>query len=189
MASHRVTRNVLNVLTLFRRYICTISDKELLEKCQECVRVIRAAKETQAARANQNATILLEELDAERCREETRRQAAARRRERKKKKKMEKKVSVVRYNEMMNEWAGRVRPSFDISTCAYTCILMMILMSVSLRSNGPAPTQQRNECFFRERLCVTLRCRPVTTPLPGRANIIFFFNLPCVSVGMVTNTI
>lgn len=74
------------------RYICTISDKELLEKCQECVRVIRAAKETQAARANQNATILLEELDAERCREESRRQAAARRRERKKKKKLEKKV-------------------------------------------------------------------------------------------------
>lgn len=73
------------------RYICTISDKELLQKCQECVRVIRAAKETQAARANQNATILLEELESERCREETRRQAAARRRERKKKKKMEKK--------------------------------------------------------------------------------------------------
>lgn len=75
-----------------RRYICTISDKELLEKCQECVRVIRAAKETQAARANQNATSLLEELDAERCREESRRQAAQRRRERKKKKKLEKKV-------------------------------------------------------------------------------------------------
>ncbi|XP_026731769.1 ankyrin repeat domain-containing protein 17 isoform X4 [Trichoplusia ni] len=73
------------------RYICTISDKELLEKCQECVRVIRAAKETQAARANQNATSLLEELDAERCREESRRQAAQRRRERKKKKKLEKK--------------------------------------------------------------------------------------------------
>jgi ankyrin repeat domain-containing protein 17 len=56
------------------------------------VRVIRAAKETQAARANQNATILLEELESERCREESRRQAAARRRERKKKKKLEKKV-------------------------------------------------------------------------------------------------
>lgn len=80
---------------VFSRYICTLSDKELLEKCQECVRVIRAAKETQAARANQNATILLEELDAERCREESRRQAAARRRERKKKKKLEKKVSFV----------------------------------------------------------------------------------------------
>lgn len=82
-------------MQLVNRYICTISDKELLEKCQECVRVIRAAKETQAARANQNATILLEELDAERCREESRRQAAARRRERKKKKKMEKKVPTI----------------------------------------------------------------------------------------------
>lgn len=59
------------------------------------MRAIRAAKETQAARANQNATILLEELDAERCREESRRQAAARRRERKKKKKMEKKVTIM----------------------------------------------------------------------------------------------
>ncbi|CAK1541290.1 unnamed protein product [Leptosia nina] len=93
----KVVKWMVGVVTQFpsdqemTRYICTISDKELLEKCQECVRVIRAAKETQAARANQNATILLEELDAERCREENRRQAAARRRERKKKKKMEKK--------------------------------------------------------------------------------------------------
>ncbi|CAB3222331.1 unnamed protein product [Arctia plantaginis] len=93
----KVVKWMVGVVTQFpsdqemTRYICTISDKELLEKCQECVRVIRAAKETQAARANQNATILLEELDAERCREESRRQAAARRRERKKKKKLEKK--------------------------------------------------------------------------------------------------
>ncbi|XP_062525122.1 ankyrin repeat domain-containing protein 17 isoform X10 [Bombyx mori] len=93
----KVVKWMVGVVTQFpsdqemTRYICTISDKELLEKCQECVRVIRAAKETQAARANQNATILLEELDAERERELCRRQAAARRRERKKKKKMEKK--------------------------------------------------------------------------------------------------
>ncbi|XP_060802351.1 ankyrin repeat and KH domain-containing protein 1 isoform X4 [Amyelois transitella] len=93
----KVVKWMVSVVTQFpsdqemTRYICTISDKELLEKCQECVHVIRAAKETQAARANQNATILLEELDAERCREESRRQAAARRREKKKKKKMEKK--------------------------------------------------------------------------------------------------
>lgn len=76
------------------RYICTLSDKELLEKCHECVRAIRAAKETQAARANKNASILLEELDQERSREETKRLAAARRRERKKKKKLEKKVNL-----------------------------------------------------------------------------------------------
>lgn len=73
------------------RYISTVSDKELLEKCQECVKIIRAAKETQAAKANKNATILLEELDMEKNREESKKAAAARRRERKKKKKLEKK--------------------------------------------------------------------------------------------------
>lgn len=73
------------------RYVATINDKELLERCQECVRIIRAAKETQAAKANKNATILLEELDMEKSREECKKAAAARRRERKKKKKLEKK--------------------------------------------------------------------------------------------------
>lgn len=73
------------------RYISTVNDKELLEKCQECVKIIRAAKETQAAKANKNATILLEELDKEKNREESKKAAAARRRERKKKKKLEKK--------------------------------------------------------------------------------------------------
>ncbi|KAL0110700.1 hypothetical protein PUN28_013964 [Cardiocondyla obscurior] len=72
------------------RYITTVSDKKLLEKCQECVKVIRAAKETQAVKANKNATILLEELDMEKTRE-SKKAAAARRRERKKKKKLEKK--------------------------------------------------------------------------------------------------
>lgn len=80
------------------RYICTLSDKELLEKCHDCVRAIRAAKETQAAKANKNASILLEELDQERSREETKRLAAARRRERKKKKKLEKKVCVISFH-------------------------------------------------------------------------------------------
>ncbi|XP_055381299.1 ankyrin repeat and KH domain-containing protein mask isoform X2 [Condylostylus longicornis] len=73
------------------RFISTISDKELLEKCYDCVKIIRAAKEAQAVKANKNASILLEELDMERTREESRRAAAARRRERKKKKKLEKK--------------------------------------------------------------------------------------------------
>ncbi|KAL1505978.1 hypothetical protein ABEB36_005419 [Hypothenemus hampei] len=73
------------------RYIATISDKELLEKCNECVRIIRAAKETQAAKANKNASILLEELESERTREESKRLQAAKRRERKKKKRLEKK--------------------------------------------------------------------------------------------------
>lgn len=73
------------------RYIATISDKELLEKCHECVKIIRAAKETQAAKANKNASILLEELESERTREESKRLQAAKRRERKKKKRLEKK--------------------------------------------------------------------------------------------------
>lgn len=73
------------------RYIATVSDKDLSEKCKECVKTIRAAKEAQAVKANKNASILLEELDMEKTREETRKAAAARRRERKKKKKMEKK--------------------------------------------------------------------------------------------------
>ncbi|XP_058810032.1 uncharacterized protein LOC131675175 [Phymastichus coffea] len=73
------------------RYVATISDKDILERCQECIKIIRAAKETQAAKANKNATILLEELDMEKTREESKKAAAARRRERKKKKKLEKK--------------------------------------------------------------------------------------------------
>ncbi|XP_014270909.1 ankyrin repeat domain-containing protein 17 isoform X5 [Halyomorpha halys] len=75
------------------RYISTVNDKvsELLEKCQECTKIIRAAKDQQAAKANKNATILLEELYMEKTREESKRAAAARRRERKKKKKLEKK--------------------------------------------------------------------------------------------------
>lgn len=73
------------------RYIATVSDKELADKCKECVKTIRAAKEAQAVKANKNASILLEELDMEKNREENRKAAAARRRERKKKKKMEKK--------------------------------------------------------------------------------------------------
>lgn len=51
---------------------------------------IISAKDRQAAEANKNATILLEELDKERQWEENKRAAAAKRRERKKKKKKEK---------------------------------------------------------------------------------------------------
>lgn len=93
----KVVKWMVNHVTQFpsdqemTRYIATISDKELLERCQECVKIIRAAKETQAAKANKNATILLEELDMEKTREESKKAAAARRRERKKKKKLEKK--------------------------------------------------------------------------------------------------
>ncbi|KAK9744180.1 Ankyrin repeats (3 copies) [Popillia japonica] len=93
----KVVKWMVNHVTQFpsdqemMRYISTVSDKELQEKCQECVKIIRAAKETQAAKANKNASILLEELDKEKNREESKKAAAARRRERKKKKKLEKK--------------------------------------------------------------------------------------------------
>ncbi|KAK9891834.1 hypothetical protein WA026_016633 [Henosepilachna vigintioctopunctata] len=73
------------------RFLSTTGDKELLDKCQDCVKVIRAAKETQAAKANKNASILLEEIDKEKNLEESKKLTAARRRERKKKKKLEKK--------------------------------------------------------------------------------------------------
>ncbi|RWS28132.1 ankyrin repeat domain-containing protein 17-like protein [Leptotrombidium deliense] len=72
------------------RYLALISDKELMKKCNQCVDIIRQAKEKQAAEANKNATILLEEIDMERSREESRKLAAARRRERKRQKKKEK---------------------------------------------------------------------------------------------------
>uniref|UniRef100_A0A8D8UUR8 Ankyrin repeat and KH domain-containing protein 1 n=1 Tax=Cacopsylla melanoneura TaxID=428564 RepID=A0A8D8UUR8_9HEMI len=73
------------------RYIQTVNDKELLDKCQECSMVIRVAKNQQAEKANKNANILLEELDMEKWREESKRAAQARKRERKKQKKLEKK--------------------------------------------------------------------------------------------------
>ncbi|CAM1298596.1 ANKRD17 (predicted), partial [Pycnogonum litorale] len=65
------------------RYIATINDKELLKKCHQCMETIRMAKERQEAEANKNASILLEELDMEKSREESKKAAAARRRERK----------------------------------------------------------------------------------------------------------
>ncbi|MXQ90998.1 hypothetical protein E5288_WYG005530 [Bos mutus] len=47
------------------RYIATITDKELLKKCHQCVETIVKAKDQQAAEANKNASILLKELDLE----------------------------------------------------------------------------------------------------------------------------
>ncbi|XP_022091038.1 ankyrin repeat and KH domain-containing protein mask-like isoform X2 [Acanthaster planci] len=72
------------------RYISTISDKELLKKCHQCMEIIVAAKDRQAAEANKNATNLLEELESEKSREESRKAQAAKRREKKKKKRREK---------------------------------------------------------------------------------------------------
>ncbi|XP_033112518.1 ankyrin repeat and KH domain-containing protein 1-like [Anneissia japonica] len=74
------------------RFIATISDKELLKKCHQCMEIIVTAKDRQAAEANRNANILLEELESEKSREENRKAAAAKRKEKKKLKKKEKKA-------------------------------------------------------------------------------------------------
>ena len=64
--------------------------QELLKKCKTCVDIISHAKDRHAAEANKNASILLEEIDAERTREETKRERAARKREKRRQKKKEK---------------------------------------------------------------------------------------------------
>ncbi|XP_050430101.1 ankyrin repeat domain-containing protein 17 isoform X3 [Adelges cooleyi] len=72
------------------RFIATLSDKESIDKCQECMVAIRISKDQQAARANKNASILLEELDMEKTKEELKKASAARRKMKKKKKKQAK---------------------------------------------------------------------------------------------------
>ncbi len=67
-----------------------LSLQELLKKCHQCMEIIVSAKDRQAAEANKNASILLEELDQEKSREESKKLAAARKREKKRRKKKEK---------------------------------------------------------------------------------------------------
>ena len=74
------------------RTLALVNDKEMLKKCNQCMDVIRLAKEKQAAEANKNATILLEELESERIRAENKKAKLASKREKKKAKKKEKKV-------------------------------------------------------------------------------------------------
>ncbi|XP_041363273.1 ankyrin repeat and KH domain-containing protein 1-like [Gigantopelta aegis] len=76
--------------TELQRYIATVNDKELQKKCQQCMETIVTAKDRQAAEANKNATILLEEIDKERQVEENRKAQAAKKRERRKRKRKEK---------------------------------------------------------------------------------------------------
>ncbi|XP_068134225.1 ankyrin repeat and KH domain-containing protein 1-like isoform X2 [Hyperolius riggenbachi] len=73
------------------RYIATITDKDLLKKCHQCMETIVKAKDQQAAKANKNASILLKELDLEKSREESRKQALAAKREKRKEKRKKKK--------------------------------------------------------------------------------------------------
>ena len=67
-----------------------VCKQDLLDKCQACMKIIRVAKDEQAEKANEYATILLEELDLEKTREEFKKMAAARRKERKRNKKLQK---------------------------------------------------------------------------------------------------
>ncbi|XP_067899661.1 ankyrin repeat and KH domain-containing protein 1 isoform X5 [Heterodontus francisci] len=81
------------------RYIATITDKELLKKCHQCMETIVKAKDQQAAEANKNASILLKELDLEKSREESRKLALAAKREKRKEKRKKKKEEQKRKQE------------------------------------------------------------------------------------------
>ncbi|KAJ7392340.1 Ankyrin repeat and KH domain-containing protein 1 [Desmophyllum pertusum] len=72
------------------RFVSTLSDKELLNKCHKNMEIIITAKDRQAAEANKNASILLEQIDLEKEREELKKAAAARKRDKKKQKKKKK---------------------------------------------------------------------------------------------------
>lgn len=108
----KVVKWMVNNVTQFpsdqemTRYISVV-EKEVVDKCNECVRIIRAAKETQATKANINASILLKELDMEKSREESRKAAAAKRRERKKRRKQEKREAQRKLTEGDNISSGK----------------------------------------------------------------------------------
>ena len=52
-------------MLIFFLFLCMCMLQEILKKCQRCMEVIIDAKERQAAEANKNATILLQEIDQE----------------------------------------------------------------------------------------------------------------------------
>lgn len=64
--------------------------QELLNKCHKNMEIIITAKDRQAAEANKNASILLEQIDLEKEQEELKKAAAARKRDKKKQKKKKK---------------------------------------------------------------------------------------------------
>ncbi|CAF1355808.1 unnamed protein product [Adineta ricciae] len=86
-----------------RRLISTITDKDLLKKCQACMDQIISAKERQAAEANKAANSLLKEIDLEKTREETRKVAAAKKREKRKAKKKGKQKSTAQTDEQRQQ--------------------------------------------------------------------------------------
>ncbi|GFO38862.1 ankyrin repeat and kh domain-containing protein 1, partial [Plakobranchus ocellatus] len=70
-----------------KRYIATITDKELQKKCNQCADVIVAAKDRQAAEANKNADSLLEEIKQEKEQAALKAEMAIKRRERRRERK------------------------------------------------------------------------------------------------------
>ncbi|XP_069055397.1 ankyrin repeat and KH domain-containing protein 1 isoform X3 [Pleurodeles waltl] len=94
------------------RYIATITDKDVLKRCHQCMETIVKAKDQQAAEANKNASILLKELDMEKSREENRKQALAAKREKRKEKRKKKKEEQKRKQEDDEE--NKYTEAFDL---------------------------------------------------------------------------
>ncbi|CAL1532640.1 unnamed protein product [Lymnaea stagnalis] len=70
-----------------KRYIATITDKELQKKCNQCAEIIVTAKDRQAAEANKNADSLLEEIKQEKEQAALKAELASKRRERRRERK------------------------------------------------------------------------------------------------------
>ncbi|XP_059173721.1 ankyrin repeat domain-containing protein 17-like isoform X2 [Physella acuta] len=70
-----------------KRYIATITDKELQKKCNQCAEIIVSAKDRQAAEANKNADSLLEEIKQEKEQAALKAELASKRRERRRERK------------------------------------------------------------------------------------------------------
>lgn len=92
------------------RYISTITDKELLKKCNKCKEIIISAKEKQAQEANRAANNLLKELDLEKNREKNKKEAAARKRE---KRKMKKKQQLVKNQTLAQNLSDEAKKSSE----------------------------------------------------------------------------
>ncbi|XP_055955121.1 ankyrin repeat domain-containing protein 17 isoform X1 [Patella vulgata] len=82
-----------------QKYIATVSDKELQQRCEQCMEAIISAKNWQAEEANKNATILLEELDKERQELENKKAVQAKKRERKRMKNKKKNIKDINKKE------------------------------------------------------------------------------------------
>jgi len=98
------------------RFMALVNEKDMTKKCLQCMEIIHQAKERQAAEANKHASILLQEIDQERSREETRKAAAARRREKKRQKKKEKQEQMRAKNGDSKENIGSAQNKKDATS-------------------------------------------------------------------------